>query len=79
MNMDILKFEIIEDGDNVENIEDNKIHIRKKNGDYAVYTLKLNESNECIDFSVFMIVKGSGSFELMKDADLHDLADAWSK
>lgn len=76
--MDILKFEIIDDGDVVDKVEDNKIYIRKNNGDYAVFTLKLDESGDCVDFSVFIVAKGAGSFELLKDADLNDLASAWS-
>ena len=38
----------------------------------------MNDSGECVDFSVFIITKGDGSINLSLDADLDDLANSWS-
>lgn len=75
--MDILKFEILEEKDEVVKVDANKVHVRKKSGEYVIYTLKLDEEDQIVDFNVFAIKKGSGSIELSKDANLHDLADLW--
>ncbi|GAB2955596.1 hypothetical protein [Aquaspirillum soli] len=75
--MDIIKFEILEENDEVVKVEANQVHVRKKNGEYVIYTLKLDEADQFVDFNVFAITKGFGSIELMKDADLNDLSELW--
>ncbi|SFB48609.1 hypothetical protein [Azotobacter beijerinckii] len=75
--MDILKFEILEDGDEVVKLEKEEIHVRKSSGEYFVYTLIFDKNNQAINFNVFAIKKGFGSIEIVKDADLSDLSEAW--
>lgn len=72
-----MKFEILEDNDNVIKVEANQVHVRKASGEYVVYTLKLDEADQIVDFNVFAITKGFGSIELAKDADLNDLSELW--
>ncbi|MBZ9560491.1 MULTISPECIES: hypothetical protein [unclassified Modicisalibacter] len=75
--MDIIKFEILEDNDEVVKVEANQVHVRKTSGEYVIYTLKLDEENQVVDFNVFAITKGFGSIELAKGADLNDLSELW--
>lgn len=77
--MDIMKFEILEESDEVVKVEANQVHIRKKSGEYVIFTLKLDEAEQLVDFNVFAITKGFGSIELVKDADLNDLSELWEK
>ncbi|MDQ0917540.1 hypothetical protein [Paenibacillus sp. V4I5] len=72
--MDIIKFKILQDGDSVERVENNEVHVRRKNGDYVVYKLK-TEENEIVmySFDALIITKGHGIFKVIQDADLDDL------
>ncbi|MGV0886380.1 hypothetical protein V6760_05835 [Acinetobacter venetianus] len=75
--MDIIKFEILEENDEVVKVDANQVHVKKSSGEYFIYTLKLDEADQMVDFNVFAITKGFGSIELSKDADLNDLAELW--
>tara|TARA_R110001583_G_scaffold38184_1_gene123519 strand:+ start:1250 stop:1492 length:243 start_codon:yes stop_codon:yes gene_type:complete len=75
--MDIMKFEILEENDEVVKVDANQVHVKKSSGEYVIYTLKLDEADQVVDFNVFAITKGFGSIELSKDADLNDLAELW--
>ncbi len=79
--MKILKFEILDlkAGDRVIKVEGESIHVSKPSGEYVIYGLKMNEDGDVIDFDVFAIKQGSGSFELITDADLNDLAELWEE
>ncbi|HCF6137629.1 hypothetical protein ACSBR8_28145 [Pseudomonas aeruginosa] len=70
--MKILKFEILSDGDIVDRIENNVVHVRKANGAYVVYTLK-TEDPSFMDFDVFVVQKGDGFISMNSSADLSDL------
>lgn len=70
--MKILNFEILSDGDVVENIIGNQVHVRKTSGTYIVYTLHL-ENPELMDFDVFVVQKGDGFISAKLNADLSDL------
>ncbi|HDL6888255.1 TPA: hypothetical protein ACPTCW_004196 [Yersinia enterocolitica] len=70
--MKILNFEILSDGDIVERIIDNKVHVRKNNGAYIVYTLH-TDNPEFMDFDVFVVQKGDGFISTKLNADLSDL------
>lgn len=72
-----MKFEILEENDEVVKVDANQIHVKKLSGEYVIYTLKLDEADQVVDFNVFAITKGFGSIELSKDADLNDLAELW--
>lgn len=76
--MDIMKFEILEEGDNVIKIDGTQVHVQKSTGEYFVYSLILDENEQAIDFNVLAIKKGMGAIEIVKDADLNDLAEAWT-
>ncbi|MGL5396606.1 MAG: hypothetical protein ACRDBQ_15275 [Shewanella sp.] len=77
--MDILKFEILDlkKGDRVVKVDGPEVHVSKASGEYAVYTLKLDQNNEMIDFDVLAIVSGCGDFDLVKNADYSDLSELW--
>lgn len=77
--MNILKFEILDfkNGDKVIKVENNEIHVSKSSGEYAIYKLKIDKDGALIDFDVFAIKQGDGSFELISDADLNDLSELW--
>lgn len=75
--MDIMKLGILDDKDDVVKVDGNQVHVKRKTGEYAVYTLRLDESNQIVDFDVFAITKGFGSIELCKNADLDDLSELW--
>lgn len=77
--MNILKFEIldIENGDRVVKIEGTDIHVSKGSGEYAIYKMEMDKENNIIGFDVFAVKKGHGSFDLITDADLNDLAELW--
>lgn len=77
--MNILKFEILDlkKGDRVVKVDGNEVHVSKASGEYAVFTLKMDQAGGVIDFNVFAVTKGDGAFDLITDADLHDLAEIW--
>ena len=75
--MDIMKFGILDDNDEVVKVDATQVHVRKRSGEYVVYTLKLDETCQVVDFDVFAITKGFGSIEVSKEADLNDLAELW--
>jgi hypothetical protein len=79
--MNILKFEILDlkSGDKVIKVEDQDIHVSRPSGEYVIYKLKMNKDGGVIDFDVFAITQGSGSFDLITDADLNDLAELWGE
>lgn len=79
--MNILKFEILdlEVGDKVVKVENQDIHVSKSSGEYVIYKLKMNKEGGVIDFDVFAITQGRGSFELITNADLKDIAELWEK
>ena len=79
--MNILKFEILDlkRGDKVIKVEDQDIHVSRPSGEYVIYKLKMNKDGGVIDFDVFAITQGSGSFDLITDADLNDLAELWGE
>ena len=79
--MNILKFEILDlkSGDKVIKVEDQDIHVSRPSGEYVIYKLKMNKDGGVIDFDVFAITQGSGSFDLITDADLNDLAELWEE
>lgn len=70
--MKILKFDILSEGDTVEHVEGNVVHVRKANGSYFVYTLHTQDPG-FLDFDVFAIQKGSGFISMNANADLSDL------
>jgi hypothetical protein len=70
--MKILRFEILSDGDIVERVDDNVVHVRKANGAYVVYTLNSNDPTS-MDFDVFVVQKGDGFISMNASADLSDL------
>lgn len=74
--MNVVKFKVLQDGDKVIKVSDdlNTIYVIRENGDYVVYKIKkdLDEGFTVCDFDVFVITKGVGSFELIKDADPED-------
>ena len=70
--MKILNFEILSDGDIVEHIDDNKVHVRKSNGAYIVYTLHI-DNPEFLDFDAFVVQKGDGFISAKFNAELSDL------
>ena len=51
----------------------------KSSGEYVIYKLKMNKEGGVIDFDVFAITQGRGSFELITNADLNDIAELWEK
>lgn len=73
--MKILRFEILDEDDVVEKVENNHIHVRKKNGAYIVYQLVLNEADQVVDFNVLCVMKGAGFIHAIDDADIEDLAE----
>ncbi|EJT3522286.1 hypothetical protein P7M07_11150 [Vibrio parahaemolyticus] len=77
--MNILKFEILDlkKGDKVVKVDGPEVHVSKLSGEYAVYTMKLDQDNEVIDFDVFAVTSGCGDFDLVKNADYEDLAELW--
>lgn len=75
--MDIMKFEILEDDDEVVKIDNEQVHVRKSNGEYIIYTLILDKAKQVVDFNVFAVTKGFGSIEVSKNCDLHDLFELW--
>ena len=79
--MNILKFEILDlkSGDKVIKVEDQDIHVSRPSGEYVIYKLKMNKDGGVIDFDVFAITQGSGSFDLITEADLNDLAELWGE
>lgn len=79
--MNILKFEILDltSGDKVVKVEGQDIHVSRSSGEYVIYKLKMNKEGGVIDFDVFAITQGSGSFNLITDADLNDLAELWEE
>ncbi len=79
--MNILKFEILDlkSGDKVVKVEGQDIHVSRSSGEYVIYKLKMDKDGEVIDFDVFAITQGSGSFDLITDADLNDLAELWEE
>ena len=79
--MNILKFEILDlkSGDKVIKVEDQDIHVSRPSGECVIYKLKMNKDGGVIDFDVFAITQGSGSFDLITDADLNDLAELWGE
>jgi len=74
-----MKFEILEENDIVVKVDNHQVHVKKKNGEYIVYTLQLDEAGQVFDFNAFAITRGFGSIELSKDADLNDLAELWKE
>ncbi|EKP4643135.1 hypothetical protein FQZ95_00050 [Escherichia sp. HH41S] len=79
--MNILKFEILDlkSGDRVVKVEGKDIHVSKSSGEYVIYQLKMDKDGRVIEFDVFAITQGSGSFDLITDADLNDLAELWEE
>jgi hypothetical protein len=79
--MNILKFEILdlESGDKVVKMEGKDIHVSKSSGEYVIYKMKMDKDEVVIDFDVFAVTRGSGSFDLITDADLNDLSDLWEE
>ena len=79
--MNILKFEILDlkNEDKVVKVENQDIHVSRSSGEYVIYKLKMDKEGEVIDFDVFAITQGSGSFELITEADLNDLAELWEE
>ncbi|MBQ4768649.1 hypothetical protein F9U42_16035 [Pectobacterium versatile] len=79
--MNILKFEILDlkSGDRVVKVEGQRIHVSRSSGEYVIYTLKMDKDGGVIEFDVFAITQGSGSFDLITDADLNDLAELWEE
>lgn len=77
--MNILKFEILDlkKGDKVVKVENQAVHVAKSSGEYAIYTLKFDETGGVIDFDVFAVTSGDGSFDLITNADAFDLAGMW--
>ena len=49
--MDIMKFEILEEGDNVIKIDGAQVHVQKSTGEYFVYFLIVVERQECVKAS----------------------------
>ncbi|WP_438280395.1 hypothetical protein [Pseudomonas alabamensis] len=72
--MKILKVEILSEGDSVDRVEGNIVHVRKADGSYFVYTLH-TEDPSFLDFDVLAIKKGSGFISMNASADLSDLDD----
>lgn len=70
--MKILQFEILSEGDIVERVIDNNVHVRKTDGTYVVYTLHTKDPS-FLDFDVFVVRKGDGFISMKADADLSDL------
>jgi len=79
--MNILKFEILDlkSGDKVVKVDGQDIHVSRSTGEYVIYKLKMDKDGGVIDFDVFAITQGSGSFDLITDADLNDLAELWEE
>ena len=79
--MDIIKFEVLDDGDDVVKVDNDntQIHVKKKNGEYAVYKLIFDKKGQYIDFNVVAITKGFPSIKIIKDATPEDLSEVWSK
>lgn len=79
--MNILKFEILDltSGDKVVKVEGQDIHVSRSSGEYVIYKLKMDKDGGVIDFDIFAITQGSGSFDLITDADLNDLAELWEE
>ncbi|BBU97241.1 hypothetical protein KT999_16920 [Proteus mirabilis] len=79
--MHILKFEILDlkSGDKVVKVEGQDIHISRSSGEYVIYKLKMDKDGGVIDFDVLAITQGSGSFDVITDADLNDLAELWEE
>lgn len=77
--MNILKFEIldIKNGDKVVKVDGKEIHVSKSSGEYVVYSLKMDKTGEVIDFDVFAITQGDGSFDLITNANMFDLTSIW--
>ena len=78
--MNIVKFKVLQEGDQVIKVSDDLmvIHVLKADGRYIVYKLKRNENeNELTvcDFDIFAITNGVGSFEIIQDADTEDYLD----
>ncbi|EPI9087743.1 hypothetical protein ACTBT5_003143 [Yersinia enterocolitica] len=70
--MKILNFEILTDGDVVEYVKDNQVHVRRADGTYIVYTLHTDKP-DFMEFDAFIIKKGTGFISLKQNADLSDL------
>lgn len=77
--MNILKFEILDlaKGDRVVKVDGKEVHVSKSSGEYAIFSLKMDKEGGVIDFDVLAVTKGDGSFDLITDADLNDLAEIW--
>lgn len=77
--MNIIKFKILGEGDVVEKVENNDVHVRKANGKYVVYKMHKVEDEDTgvtvCSFDAFIITSGIGAFEVVIDADLDDLED----
>lgn len=73
--MKILNFEILGEDDVVERVENEKVHVRKKDGTYIVYTLH-TQNPELLDFDAFIIKKGDGFLSIKANAELSDLDKA---
>jgi hypothetical protein len=70
--MNILQFEILSEGDVVDHVDHNTVHVRKGDGTYIVYTLNTKDPS-FMDFDVFAIKKGDGFISMKANADLSDL------
>lgn len=70
--MKILSFEILREGDSVECVKDNEVHVRNLDGTYIVYKLH-TENPQILSFDAFIIKKGNGFLSLKPEADLNDL------
>ncbi|WP_413699095.1 hypothetical protein ACLKMH_16325 [Psychromonas sp. KJ10-10] len=70
--MKILNFKILSEGDIVEKVEANQVHVRKEDGTYIVYTLH-TDNPQFMEFDAFVIQKGEGFIAIKDNADLSDL------
>lgn len=70
--MKILNFKILSEGDIVEKVEANQVHVRKEDGTYIVYTLH-TDNPQFMEFDAFVIQKGEGFISIKENADLADL------
>ncbi|KOR31652.1 hypothetical protein TI05_12285 [Achromatium sp. WMS3] len=62
-------FKILKEDDQVLRMEENRIYVKRKNGDYDIIIINLLSNGEIpvTDYDVFTITKGKGNVEVIID------------
>lgn len=74
--MKITELKILGDGEVVDKVEENRVYVRGKDSNYYIYSFKIDEGNNIIEYDVTIIKKGGGSIKVDLDGDLNDLKEA---